>query len=350
MRANKIVLLLSILCLGGAEFAPFPASVAAAAETQPTRIPRKKKHKFDRRMQTEFCTRLFEKEWETAVGTILEPVAQNGFRYGIGSKMKMVVDGEKEAEGTFLGRLVSSEYRTVGYMFQDYKGEKNYIIPPSRCKIMSGGEVVPNAQMQSYATTMLQEGSNCAELATVNFFSQLTHTGRTGNGTLKKELGTPEGWIKLQQYAQEYYTKTRGAYRFKPILKKLGDMYGFTCHSLEAVTATYMATKVKEVLGRGLPVLLEFFIGSDMVDASKQWVRTDAKIGEDPRFWAPREVGQKNGGGHALVAVGMFETGSGRDKLLISDSDWKGRPVEWDYQEYFEKRIKSSGMMVHYCE
>jgi hypothetical protein len=338
---NKFLLPLGI-------FATLTAPAFGTAENS-NWIDLQKKNAIERNAES-ISDRLFEKSWTNAEGEIVDPIEKNGFKFGIGSRMNVIVDGRKKGEGILLGRLVSSEFRTVAYLFQDGHDRKNYIIPVSKCSLTFDGRTVKNAEIQSVAATMTQEGENCSELATVNYFAQLVQSGHRGNGTLRKELEHPEGWIKLLQYAERYYTASRGAGNFKPILERLGEMYGYKCHSLEVVSAPYLEKTVASALSAGIPVLLEFYIGNEMVNSSRQWFDTSEMAGEDVRFWAPRAVGQRNGGGHALVAVGTFISGSNRENLLINDSDWRGRPVEWDYNTYFAKRISSSGMMAHYCE
>ncbi|MBS1963669.1 MAG: hypothetical protein JST04_15750 [Bdellovibrionales bacterium] len=346
MRAD---LLFIPLIAGFTIAAGFSPSLARAEDPAP--IPRtKKQDTFSRKLQKEFCTRLFKKDWTSAAAAIQEPVEVNGFKFGMGTKMKVRVDDEREAEGLLLGRLVSDEDQTVGFLFQDPAGKKNYIIPPSRCSLKFAGRNVDLADIQAIRTTMMQEGENCAELATVNYFAQLVLAGHLGNGTLKEELEHPAGWLKLIQHANEYYTSGRGAGNFKPIFKELGEKYGFVCHSLEVVSPAYLEKTVMGLLRAGKPALIEFYIGSDMKNARNQWVNTTERVGEDRRMWLPRAIGEKNGGGHALVAIGAFANSKGKEMLLVNDSDWEARPVEWDAEEYFSTRVKSSGMMAHYCE
>lgn len=329
---------------------PLVAFIAADARAAPPRRIALKKPAFSKRLGREYCSRLFEKDWVSAVGSITEAVPKNGFRVGIGSKMEVLVDGSKKAEGVFLGRLVDTEFNNVDFMFKDYEGKKNYLIDSKRCEIRMNGEKVAFHELQSLSTTVMQQGETCAVYSVTNFFTQLLQSGREGNGLLRKALETPEGYLALQEEAFAYYTKTRGGANFEPILKTLGKKYGYLCHSLELVTPEYLEKTVDRVLGAGAPAIIEFYIGNPMKTADFQWIDTELKVGEDRRFWAPRGVGEKNVGGHALVAVETFESPSGRRKLLLKDSDWMKRPVEWDYDKYFAKRIKSSGMIAHYCE
>ncbi len=303
-----------------------------------------------KKVQRDYCTRLFEREWVAAIGKMGEPVSKNGFKFGVGTKMAVKVDTGKAAEGVFLGRLVDVEYKTTGYLFEDIGEMKNYVIDPERTKILFGGKVVPDSAMQPIVETVEQRGDTCATYSVENYFSQLLAAKREGNGELRKALEGALGHADIRQIADDYYLKTRGGANFDPVFKEIGDKYGYACKTIKFANAAQFTSRVSAAIAGGVPVLLEFYIGKNMVKAEDQWVNTLAKTGEDRRFWPPRALGDRSGGGHALVAVETFQSGSDRLKLLISDSDWNKRPISWDYEKYFESRAKSSGMIAHFCE
>lgn len=330
-------------------FSANPFSDASAADPKPPRRIALKKPKHSTKLQREFCTRLFSKEWEYSAGEITEAIPKNGFTFGVGSRMKMRVDGERDAEGIFLGRLIDSEFKTTDYMFKDFDGNKNYVIDADRCELKYKGAKVLDRELQAISSTFEQQGETCAVSSIVNYFTQLLASGQEGNGLLRKAFQTPEGYLEVQGTAYDYYLNTRSVGNFKQVFRKIGEKYGYICKSLETVQPAYLEKVALRILGQGIPVQLEFFIGPNMVNSVDQWVDTRLKVGEDRRFWAPRKRGQRSSSGHALVAVEMFTAESGRTKLLLEDSDWRKRPIEWDKEKYFTSRIKSSGMMAHYC-
>jgi len=357
VQANKpTTLVIAILAL-------FVGSSSKAAP--PKRIVLKKPD-FSRRIEKEYCGRLFQKEWTSAVAEITEAVEVNGFKVGIGSKIDVLVDGNRRGKGTFLGRVVDSEFRTSSYMFKDYGDKKNYLIDASRCEIEMKGVKLAANELQSMSTTLMQQGETCAVSAVMNYFTQLLEAGLEGNGLLRRELQSPEGYLTMQEHAFDYYLRNRNAGNFKPIFEHFAEKYGYVCQSLDAVRPEIFLSKVTGLLKKGIPALLEFWIGPEMITSDFQWVdsakevlKVDKKTGQatseikvagdDLRFWAPRKTGERNGGGHALVSFGMFTSESKRDKILVKDSDWMKRPVEWDYKKYLESRAKSSGMISWHC-
>src|SRR5690606_2686701 len=107
----------------------------------------------------------------------------------------------------------------------------------------------------------------------------------------------------------------------KPIMKTFGERFGFKCKekifddSKQAVEFVFSET----LLAR--PVIMEFNIGKDMITSTYELEDFETKVEMDPRLWIPRKTGQRNSGGHAIVAAAAFMS-KGRKKVLILDSNW----------------------------
>lgn len=324
---------LLVTTLAGAFF-----PTADGAEKKPSRV-----------MQKQYCDRLFRKDWTRVAGELSDPVEVNGFKFGIGSKLKVSVDDQKPVDGVFLGRLVDMDNKTTSYMFEYYGGKKYYMVDAEKTDLYFNGRKILDREIQSVAETLEQRGDTCATYAVENFLTQLLSAKVEGNGALRKAFETKVGHADVRQMANDYYIKTRGGANFKPIFKEIEKKYGLVCKSVEAATAKHFEMAVSVMLSIGLPVLLEFYIPGEMVTSDKKWINLDERFPEDRRFWPPNARGQRKAGGHVVVAVEDFESGSGRMKLLINDSDWPERPIEWDHDKYFSKRAKSSGMVAWFC-
>jgi hypothetical protein len=300
-------------------------------------------------LQAKFCANLFRKEWVTAIGEMGEPIPSNGFKFGIGTRMSISVDGHRGVEGIFLGRSVDMNYETTNYFFEDYVGGHKFMIDAKRTKLYYNSREIKEKDLQAIAESLEQRGEVCATYAVENHLTQMLVAKIEGNGELRKAFDTKTGHADVRQMANEYYLKNKGGANFKPIYKEISEKFGFTCKSLEATTSAQFEKIVSELVEKGTPVLLEFYIPGKMVLSDKPWVNSNTLAGEDSRFWPPNAKGQRKVSGHALVAVESFVSASGRLKFLVNDSDWPERPVEWDYNKYFKKRAKSSGMLAHYC-
>jgi hypothetical protein len=307
-----------------------------------------------RKDQAGVYTKIFEKDWKQAVIDFSQCFLRDGFKYGIGSQMTVTVDGVKKASGIFLGRMANLNNQITYYMFEDYADKKYYMIDEARVK------VPPNylkKDIQTVYETVEQFEDTCVVASMKNFSLALLEAHVEGNGKLRADVNA--GRIdKIGDAAFNFYyndPKTGGNY--EPLLRWYEGQYGLKCSTITlgdktTPTESEFAGNTYRELGAGLPVILEFYIGPDMVTAESQWVDTGKASGEDRRFWAPRAPtpGRMPPDGHAIVAEKSLEIESGRTKLLIKDGDWEIHPVLWDSKLYFESRIKSSGMIAHFCE
>jgi hypothetical protein len=56
----------------------------------------------------------------------------------------------------------------------------------------------------------------------------------------------------------------------------------------------------------------------------------------DSRLWIPRKIGQRNSGGHSIIAVGSFDLNQ-KTYLLMLDSDWS-EPRIWDMDSFLNDK------------
>jgi hypothetical protein len=67
----------------------------------------------------------------------------------------------------------------------------------------------------------------------------------------------------------------------------------------------------------------------------------------DGRLWLPRKTGERNSGGHSVVAVAAFEA-LGKKRLLMLDSDW-AEPRIWDLELALGGRTDIGAIEFHSC-
>jgi hypothetical protein len=98
-----------------------------------------------------------------------------------------------------------------------------------------------------------------------------------------------------------------------------------------------MASNVLAQLKTGLPVLFSFNIGPNMYSAPFSIQMAGQKNVElDNRLWIPRKTGERNSGGHSVVAAGSFELNN-KTYLVMIDSDWS-EPRIWDMDSFLNDK------------
>lgn len=301
------------------------------------------------KINTHYCPKLFQEAWTTVNAEFEDPIEKQGYEFGIGSRMKIKIDNGNTAEGVFLGRFIETKsFKTSNFAFYDYEAGKVYLIEESKMKIRFGDEEIPNKKIQPIIESNDQEGESCAAYAITYFLKQLKLNGFVGTGKLGEKLKTSAGAEDLMAIAMNDYYMSKGA-NFEGVFKKLADDYGLNCHELKYKDPAGFVKAIKSAITKGSPVIIEFNIGPYMITTDHQWVDLNEKFGKDRRLWIPRAVGEKNTGGHAVVAREFFTSPSGREKLLIGDSDWGKRAVIWDIENYILDRKNSSKMQAHVC-
>jgi len=108
----------------------------------------------------------------------------------------------------------------------------------------------------------------------------------------------------LEEAIDIYYLQNR--INLTNMMKRFGKRFGTSCkgHTFNSSkdVSDFLFTKAQE----GKPLLIDFNIGPEMVSSSYEVRDYEKPVAIDPRLWVPREVGQRNAGGHVIVAVGSF--------------------------------------------
>ena len=263
---------------------------------------------------------------------VIKAKAVGEFPIGIGSIMNLTTEEKSlNGEAIFLGSTQLPGGERSYQMYLNKKSKKFFLVP---------GDLFAKvkATQQTVIDSYQQAGGTCSAYAIYNFLQQTNLAGHTGTGELKKILSTEEGrTFLLADAINEYYLTMSHRYSLRGILNKYGKSYGFTCKMMKTDSYEKAKASVLKQLATGLPVIFSYNIGPNMVKGPfAMEVYDNRGPALDERLWIPRRVGERNSGGHTIVAVGAFEFGE-KTYLVMVDSDWS-EPRVWDMDEYLNHK------------
>ena len=271
--------------------------------------------------------------------TFTKKNAVGAFAAATGSKIEIQFENQAPVQGTFLARV---EKQGDGAEWMVLENSKKTITLIDESSLTS----IP-LQLDSYQKLVGpidQEGGTCAAFAMYHMTIQLEKDRIV-------KLGLDEtGRMKLlSYYISEYYLDARRQDSVEKILDSTGTKYGFKCNTKKFTDYSKALAFIQTSFAAGQPVLTEFDVGSDMV-TSRYSIVDFEKNGsvEDPRLWVPRESGQRDGGGHAIVLAAGF-VDAGRNQALVLDSDWSA-PRVWDLAEYLNEKTRMDLVLFHTCK
>ena len=260
--------------------------------------------------------------------TVVKAKAVGEFPIGIGTIMNLATEEKNlSGEAVFLGSTQLPGGERSYQMYLNKKSKKFYLVPGDLFSSVKGSQ-------QRVIDSYTQAGGTCSAYAIFNFLQQTHLTGFTGTGELKKSLESEEGRSTLLADAiHEYYMTPSHRYSLRGILDKYGKSFGFKCKMFKTDSYEKAKKSVLAHLETGSPVIFSYNIGPKMVEGPfKMEVFEGKGPALDERLWIPRRVGERNSGGHTIVAVGSFEVGA-KTYLVMVDSDWS-EPRVWDMDEY----------------
>lgn len=254
------------------------------------------------------------------------------FSVGIGSVVTLKTDDEKlNGEATFLGKVIHSDGSESYQMYLDKKGKKVYYIDASDF-------ARKNSKLQTVIDPYEQAGGTCTAYAIYGYLQQTNLSGFEGTGELKKVLSKEDTRTHLLADAiNEYYLTPAHRYSIRGILDKYGKNFGFKCKKFQTDDFLKAKDHIMKQLDVGSPVIVSFNIGPKMVKspfALEMYKHTKPEL--DNRLWIPRKTGERNSGGHTIVAAASF-TFKERLFLVMIDSDWS-EPRIWDVEEYLNNK------------
>ncbi|MBC7752979.1 MAG: hypothetical protein H7Z71_01995 [Moraxellaceae bacterium] len=269
------------------------------------------------------------------------------FGYGIGSDVS--IDSKyKEINGPsiFLGKTIFPDGTESDQMYLNKKSKVIHYIESNR--------INKSARLQTVLSPYEQAGGTCTGYAMYDFLQQLQLSGFVGTGELDRSLIDERArTYLLVDNINEYYLTPRHQYSIRRVLKKYGKSFGFTCKEFSTENYQLMKEKVLAHLETGIPLIIEFYTGEDMVNSPfalnrfRQSKRNQLPM--DERLWIPRKNGEKKSDGHSIVIAGSFED-EGKTYLVMIDSDW-AEPRIWDMDAFLnDKKTALDEVIVTTCQ
>lgn len=274
---------------------------------------------------------------------VVRAVKSANFEIGIGSQVELnFVQSNKVGQAIFLGRMLGHEQFKDEMFFLDERKTRIYMVDTKSIRTTA-----TKSRAQNLISTIDQAGETCAAYALYHFWIQSAAVGLKGNGTLYPVATSQMSRMKLLEESITRYYMGR-SFDIKPIMKEFGSRFGFTCKERKFTTTAPAMDYVFTQASMGRPVIMEFYIGNQMVTSDFEIQDYETKVELDPRLWTPRRIGIRNAGGHAIVAAGAFIS-QGRRKLMVLDSNWN-EPRVWDVENYLGGKTAISEMIFHHCE
>jgi hypothetical protein len=275
---------------------------------------------------------------------IVSAIKNSAYDLGVGSKVKLEFIQRNEVHhAIFVGKLIGHPKYGEELLFLDEKDTRIFMIDSKSVRSPS----VAKSRIQNLISTIDQAGETCAAYALYHFWQQTAAVGYVGNGELITVMSKEHTRMKLLEESITRYYMGR-SFSIKPIMKNFGDRFGFKCqekvfqNSAKAIDYIYKHTL------NGKSIIMEFFIGPKMVTSDIELQDFETKVEMDPRLWIPRKVGERNAGGHAIVASAAF-TLNGKKKIVVLDSNWN-EPRIWDMEAYLGGKTALNEMIFHSCD
>lgn len=270
--------------------------------------------------------------------TFTSKIPVGAFAVGSGSKVTIQFDGAEPTKGLFLARIEKND-APAQWMVLRLDEKRVFLIDENA--LTSVPEKLD--QYQKLADPIEQEGGTCAA------FAMYHHTIQLEKDDLVRLGLNEEGRMKLlANYLSEYYLNGRRRFSVRGIMDSVGKKYGFRCNTKKFDDAKKAVAWTRKSLQAGLPVLVEFNVGPDMVSSSYDIVDFEQRTLKDPRLWLPQKSGEDAAGGHAIVLVSEFMA-SRQAKALVMDSDWS-EPRIWELSKYIGPQTKMDEMLFHTCQ
>jgi hypothetical protein len=279
---------------------------------------------------------------EDVTVTVQERSQHPHFSIGIGSRLELQLPNEQIlVPAIFLGRMVDQERRKTEYLFLDEKQTKILMIDPVNVQGLR------SSNSQPVISPINQIGSTCAAYGIFHFWNQIYVTRLPALPILAETMMSDRRRMQLlEEVLDIYYIQNRT--NISTLMKSLGKRFGLRCRNNPFSDGKNAADFLYRSARAGVPILLDFNVGRDMVRSTYEVTDYETLVTRDPRMWVPRQVGQRNSSGHVIVVAAAF-MGKGRRKLLVLDSNWT-EPRVWDLELHIARGAAVREMGFHTCE
>lgn len=274
---------------------------------------------------------------------VITAVKDVHYDLGIGSKVELTfVEKNEKKEYLFMGKMLGHPDLGEEILFLDEKDTRIFMIDAE-----SMSTTFLKSRIQNIISPIDQSGETCAAYALFHYWQQTDAVGFKGNEQLGPVFSKERSRMKFLEESITRYYLGRSA-NLKPIMKTFGDRFGFKCKEKIFTETTKAVEYVYNQTATGRPVIMEFYLGKEMVTSSYEIEDYETNAEMDTRLWIPRKVGERNGGGHAIVAAAAF-TSKGRKQVLVLDSNWT-EPRVWDLEKYLGEKAAIDEMIFHSCD
>jgi hypothetical protein len=276
--------------------------------------------------------------------TVNNAFPRDGFQVGLNSSVSLTYSESNQTHtGVFLGKLVQPDGTFSKYMLLDEATSIVYLSDQNDTSFST-------SDLETILRQYDQVDGTCTGYAIDHLMQQMHWSGFTGNGTLATTLSTEYGRTQLLVTSiDDYYLATEHRNSIEGILNQLGTGFDFKCEKKMFQDTVKATTFVEYSLATGFPILISFNIGPQMVNSDLVAQDYESRALSDRRLWIPRKTGERNSGGHSVVAVGEFMY-SGKKKLLMLDSDW-AEPRVWDLEQYLgDPRVAIQEIEFYSCK
>ncbi len=268
------------------------------------------------------------------------------FPVGVGSRLVINSPYTGTSAGILLGQLLNADGSFNSMMVLDANPvAKSLVVEYIPAALVAQAP----AGQQNVLKLYEQQGGTCTGYAIDDFLLQAHMSGFTGTSKLGQQLSTEEGRTELlADTINQYYLVLQHRFSINGIMNQYGKTFGFNCGKSIFSTAAQARAYLMTALRSGMPILLSFDVGSEMYNGPfplQQMIQ--GAPAEDGRLWQPRKIGERNGGGHSVVAASAFSIG-GKDYLVMLDSDWD-LPRVWDLNAAISDRAAIGEIEFYSC-
>jgi hypothetical protein len=279
-----------------------------------------------------------------------QAISRAGARVGVGSPLTLRLPRiESSHSGLFLGQMVGVDGKFDQMILLDSDLQRVFFADRSRVEINRNS-------LQKILRPYPQVDGTCTGYALHHLFAQMGVTRVAGNEQLAETFSTEARRTQfLVRAINDYYLATQHRNSILGIMKGYAREFGLRCEKeifSDSIAAIHYVT---EKTSRGIPVLISYFIGPDMVNGPytlQDFASFTGSNGSrsllDGRLWVPRKIGERQSGGHSVVAVATFEW-RGRSEFLMLDSDWS-EPRVWNASSILSGKVDFKNLEFYSCE
>lgn len=270
-------------------------------------------------------------------------ISRAQFTLAVGSEVFLQTSrSELSGDSIFLGEAIEPNKNSLYQIYLNKKTQKVFYFKSEQISR-------PRLKEQPVLNPYEQAGGTCSGYAIYGFLYQMQLSGFVGTGLMTEKLNDEKGRTHLLvDNINRYYLTPQHQYSIKGILNKYGQDFGFKCRTYKTDDYQRLKERILQQLETAQPVMISFNLGPNMYKTpfELEVVGQKNKV-LDNRIWIPRKVGERNSGGHTIVAAAAFEFDN-RTYLVTIDSDWE-EPRIWDMEAVLNYKTALDEVEITTC-